>query len=223
MVINNKLNYKSALKPLDTVKYIVLHHTGTTTASANQIHDWHLKRGFNGAGYNEYIYKNGDVYIMRGDHQGAQCRGYNSVSYGICCEGNYNIERNMTKSQYSTLLNRISLAKKKFPGAKIVGHKNLVSTTCPGKYFPIQGVKNMSLCEDCKYKNNFPLPVLEHGSKGDAVTYLQLRLNRKKFKCGNVDGIFGNLTQGAVKRIQAAKKVKVDGIVGVITWNLLKK
>jgi len=223
MIITNKLKYKKPLKSLEVVKYIVLHHTGTTTASANDIHDWHLARGFDGAGYNEYVYKNGNVYIMRGDHQGAQCRGYNSISYGICCEGNYNMERKMPAKQYSTLLERVKLATKKFPGAKIVGHKNLVSTTCPGKYFPMQGVKNMSIYEDFnKYKNRYPLPVLRHGSRGDAVTYLQLRLTSKGFQCGKVDGIFGNLTQGAVKRIQSAKKETVDGIVGVITWYLLK-
>lgn len=56
---------------------------------------------------------------------------------------------------------------------------------------------------------------IKKGSRGDAVETLQKILNL------HVDGIFGPLTEEAVKEYQKANKLTVDGIVGVNTWNKL--
>ena len=56
--------------------------------------------------------------------------------------------------------------------------------------------------------------LLRFGSKGQAVKDLQQYLNDNGFNAGTVDGIFGKLTKAAVKRMQAALGVTVDGIVG---------
>ena len=52
--------------------------------------------------------------------------------------------------------------------------------------------------------------------KGDDVKWVQFQLNLK----GNnleVDGIFGSLTNTAVRNFQRAHKLTVDGIVGQAT------
>jgi peptidoglycan hydrolase-like protein with peptidoglycan-binding domain len=56
---------------------------------------------------------------------------------------------------------------------------------------------------------------LKMGSTGDNVVYLQRVLNIK------ADGQFGPITDRAVRAFQAARGLKVDGIVGPITWGRL--
>jgi hypothetical protein len=59
------------------------------------------------------------------------------------------------------------------------------------------------------------LPVLQLGSKGEDVEYVQLLLF--------VDGIFGKVTEQAVKDFQKSEGLTVDGIVGPNTWKALLK
>lgn len=65
-------------------------------------------------------------------------------------------------------------------------------------------------------------PVLmKIGIKGEAVKGLQTRLNENLFDAGIADGIFGPMTDKAVKGFQKAKALGVDGIVGPITRGAL--
>ena len=56
---------------------------------------------------------------------------------------------------------------------------------------------------------------LKKGSRGIDVKYLQQELGIK------VDGIFGNATHQAVRDFQKKNRLKVDGIVGPVTWSKL--
>jgi peptidoglycan hydrolase-like protein with peptidoglycan-binding domain len=58
------------------------------------------------------------------------------------------------------------------------------------------------------------------GSRGEAVSALQKALNARGSTLA-VDGIFGPLTQGAVRNYQQTRGLGVDGIVGPQTWNAL--
>ena len=62
---------------------------------------------------------------------------------------------------------------------------------------------------------------LKKGSVGECVYMLQEKLNILGFECGNPDGIFGSKTRDAVKAYQKSKKMTVDGIVGIKTWNAI--
>lgn len=55
--------------------------------------------------------------------------------------------------------------------------------------------------------------LLTRGSSGEAVRQLQTELQKRGYKI-NADGRYGPKTQNAVRRFQAAKGAKVDGIVG---------
>ena len=59
-------------------------------------------------------------------------------------------------------------------------------------------------------------PVLRRGSRGEAVKTVQRCLDLDL-----VDGIFGPVTERAVKGFQATERIRVDGIVGANTWGKL--
>ena len=65
------------------------------------------------------------------------------------------------------------------------------------------------------------LPVLRRGSEGQAVTRLQALLNVATQAGLAEDGIFGPLTEAAVRNFQTSRHLLVDGIVGPQTWTAL--
>jgi len=210
------LQFKNALLPLQpqNVQYIIIHHIASVKATPEQIHQWHITNGWSGAGYNEYITKDGNVHIFRGDNIGAHCadskNNYNPISYGIACEGNYDIEKTMPQIQINSLLSRIRFNQLKYKNATIVPHKKLTATTCPGKYFPWEDVIA-----------NFKHIHLSFGSKNEKVKKAQLVLNEKGFNCGEADGIFGAKTKTAVINFQKANKLPIDGVINDIVWKKL--
>lgn len=62
---------------------------------------------------------------------------------------------------------------------------------------------------------------LERGSEGPEVADLQERLIELRFKPGEVDGVFGVLTESAVKMFQVSVDEEADGIVGQVTQEKL--
>jgi hypothetical protein len=140
-IVKSDFQYRTALTPLNSsdIKYLIIHHVGADI-SPEEIHQTDLDNGWYGASFNEYIRKNGDVCILRGDNVGAHCINYNSISYGICCEGDYDTEQNMPQAQFDSLIERLKFHQSRFSYAKIVGHGELTSTSCPGSYFPLQNV-----------------------------------------------------------------------------------
>ena len=138
-IVKTNFSYTNPLTPLvlDDIKYIILHHAEATIASPEDIHRWHLDNGWAGFGYNEYIRKDGIVYIGRGDFVGAQCQNYNSSSYGICCEGNFEQEM-MNPVQLRVLIERIKYHKTRFKNYNCTApHSQFCDTACPGKLFPL--------------------------------------------------------------------------------------
>jgi N-acetylmuramoyl-L-alanine amidase len=64
-------------------------------------------------------------------------------------------------------------------------------------------------------------PTIRNGSRGDAVREAQHLLNRHISAGLTTDGIFGNLTDAAVRQFQIERGLAVDGIIGPITWSRL--
>ena len=71
------------------------------------------------------------------------------------------------------------------------------------------------------YAKLFTECLLKDGSRGELVKALQTRLNEQGYGAGNADGIFGSNTEQAVKALQSAAEITVDGKVGKNTWTVL--
>ena len=66
------------------------------------------------------------------------------------------------------------------------------------------------------------MKTLSKGSKGEAVSKLQLMLNALGFDCGEVDGSYGAKTVAAVKAFQEKYGLLIDGIYGKSTAAMLE-
>ncbi|HHX22521.1 MAG: peptidoglycan-binding domain-containing protein [Tepidanaerobacteraceae bacterium] len=65
--------------------------------------------------------------------------------------------------------------------------------------------------------------ILYEGLQGEDVRELQSALESLGYDVGPIDGIFGPLTERAVKRFQKDNGLVVDGIVGQETFAALEK
>jgi len=70
---------------------------------------------------------------------------------------------------------------------------------------------------------NISLNLLKNNVQSNQVKTIQILLNYKIKANLAVDGVFGSKTYAAVSKFQDNNKIKVDGIVGIETWNVLLK
>ena len=123
--------------------YIVLHHAAAVTCSARDIDNWHKDNGWAGIGYHYFVRKNGKIYAGRPEWAtGSHVLNMNHRSLGICAEGNYDREQEMPQSQKDSIIKLIKDIRTRYPNAKIVGHKDIGSSDCPGRYYPLNYFKN---------------------------------------------------------------------------------
>ncbi len=113
--------------------WIVIHCSATVATcdiGVATIRDWHKQRGFKDIGYNFVIRRNGKVEVGRQqDEVGAHVEGFNSRSVGVCLVGGIapggKPENNFTPEQFKSLAELLSKLLKDYPGAKVVGHRDL--------------------------------------------------------------------------------------------------
>ncbi|MCT7950182.1 peptidoglycan-binding protein [Ancylothrix sp. C2] len=67
------------------------------------------------------------------------------------------------------------------------------------------------------------VPVLRLGSTGNAVRTIQDVLKEAGFYYGQIDGVFGPVTEAAVRNLQHSFNLIQDGIVGPRTWWALSR
>ena len=140
-VTDTGIKFNGDLANRTATNRIIVHHTGPGDASTDPdtktIDEWHKKNGWAGIGYHFVIRKNGS--IERGRPEGAigsHAQGANSDSIGIHVGGNFE-EFEPTAKQIESLIKLMQdlCAKYKIPADRkhIIGHKEVCSTSCPGK------------------------------------------------------------------------------------------
>jgi len=135
-VVEVTYNWAHALTRRSRTTLLVLHHEAGSGSTPQQIHAYHLSKGWSGIAYHYYIRKNGTIYRGRSENMiGGHCLGYNSVSIGICFEGNFEIET-MGPEQINAGWELIEDILRRYPGISVRRHKDLNQTSCPGTNFP---------------------------------------------------------------------------------------
>ncbi|MGG3278849.1 N-acetylmuramoyl-L-alanine amidase [Paenibacillus solani] len=141
-IVNPGLKFRYALDPPPSkVAYLVQHHMAHKTWGIHEVHDFHKNsKGWNGIGYNWWVGFDGTIYEGRGFHYGAGVEGHNHDSLHIGYQGDFT-QQQMTDAQLAAGIALNAWLLGKYPSAKIVGHKELASTACPGQYFRMDELK----------------------------------------------------------------------------------
>lgn len=125
------------------VTHIVVHYTATfadQNITRDDVAKMHKARGWRDIGYHWFIRRDGTVEEGRPESRvGAHVGGQNTGKIGICCAGgldratgpNKGVD-NRTPAQIDAQIKLIRECLKRHPGAKVVGHRDLAPTQCPG-------------------------------------------------------------------------------------------
>ena len=143
-IVSPEWKWAAALAPAGETEYIVVHHAAAE-GPAEAVHAAHLGRGWSGIGYHFYVRLDGTVYAGRPlGTIGAHTAGYNSRSVGVCFEGNFEL-RTMPTEQLAAGRELLAYLRGLYPKARVVRHKDLDATACPGKNFPFEAMTGGAL------------------------------------------------------------------------------
>lgn len=221
----NEVDYqwKGTLIKRNKTEMIVLHHAAAKSCTVQDVHCWHLSRGWSGIGYNYFVKKDGQIYRGRPeDVVGAHATNYNSKSIGICFEGDFMVDT-MPKAQLEAGKELVAYLKDKYKITNVKGHRDLMSTSCPGSRFPFDEIAN------AKQTENLVL-AFQKAAQADGYKFA-------KYGC---DGIYGNETSQAMQKCVVKKRdtyqyknctklvqrllgIKQDGLCGSQTANAIRE
>ena len=141
-IIEKTYKWNGKLSNRKTTNRIILHHAEAKSCTADDIHQWHLKKGWSGIGYHFLVRKDGTIYQGRPEGVvGSHAKGSNSDSIGICFEGSYMTET-MNQTQINAGRELVAYLKKKYGITTVQKHKDVCSTNCPGTNFPFDAIVN---------------------------------------------------------------------------------
>lgn len=139
-VIEAQLKFAGDFVERQKTAYVVLHHAATSRCTIQDIHRWHLARGWIGCGYHYFVSKLGDIYRGRPeDVMGAHAESHNDHTIGICAEGDFEKET-MPTPQKEAIIALIKDISTRYPGLAIKGHRDLNATLCPGQHYPFNEI-----------------------------------------------------------------------------------
>lgn len=124
-------------KRASTQRVVVHHSVSAPMTTAEQIHGWHLAKGWAGIGYHFVITGDGTIYIGRPiDTIGAHTFNGNMDSIGVCLCGNFE-EYAPAEVQIAALVSVVEYAGTLYGEGLITQrHGELNATACPGRLFP---------------------------------------------------------------------------------------
>ncbi len=183
---NLKWNGKLQTLYLAKVEHIMIHHTAHSTWDIYDVHNYHKTgNGWVGIGYNFFIDTLGQVWEGRGLHIGAGATGYNYNSLHICFAGNFE-NTNPTKKQIESGKELVKYLLSLCPkNVKIIGHRDIGKTACPGKNFPLDEFKNImegNVMEE--FKDGQELEALEY-----LVKHCRIDTDKKQYWSNSIEMI----------------------------------
>ncbi len=136
-IVETNLQFKRTPTRRSRTNRIIIHHSASADVSAATIHQWHLNQGWLGIGYHYVIRSNGMIERGRpensiGSHSGPSGNG---DSIGIVLAGNFQTSI-PTVAQMKSLVELIKDLRSRYGNLKVIGHKDVMATACPGARFP---------------------------------------------------------------------------------------
>lgn len=119
---------------------IIVHCSATAEGRQFTVADidrWHRERGFRKIGYHYVIYLDGSVHAGRSESEtGAYCLEHNARSIGVCYIGGCAADGRTPKDtrtpqQKAALAALLRDLRRRYPGAKIHGHRDFAAKACP--------------------------------------------------------------------------------------------
>jgi hypothetical protein len=117
------------------ITHIVVHHSASPAdTDVEEIRRWHMERGFSDIGYHKIITNDGLIHTCRPENiVPASVKGKNKGTVAVCLTGNF--EKYLpTEFQLIALELQILEWKVVHPNAKVVGHRDLGASECPGAF-----------------------------------------------------------------------------------------
>jgi N-acetylmuramoyl-L-alanine amidase len=224
-------------RTLSAIKNIAIHHSATTTGSAESFARYHVNSlDWPGIAYHYVVDKDGvinhchDLEVIS-YHVGNS----NSRAIGICMVGDFrtqqltDIQKRATQNLVISLLEVLAIevddvwGHQEFPGYEWKPCPSINMENFRTELLSISQKGDLPIYKSVSYvSGNRKRTYLSYGDQGDDIKALQERLAELNFKPGVIDGIFGKVTEDAVIRFQKAANLRVDGIVGPQTRDALK-
>ncbi|MEQ8168737.1 MAG: transglycosylase SLT domain-containing protein [Candidatus Eremiobacterota bacterium] len=181
MDLSQYYNQMSEL-PVEDIKYLVIHHSATNPdLDIEDLHREHLANGWLCIGYHVVIKKDGTIQYGRPmDSVGAQVEGFNSCSLGVCLIGYFHKDSinkgqwpdKPTDAQLKSLVEVLVNWKRKIPHeVKIVGHRELNPTACPGDGFTHLMLDGIAKKVDAILEGEKPITITHSDKKYNELVY----------------------------------------------------
>lgn len=212
MKINETNLSFGSLSKRGSTSRIILHHAEATSCTPEQIHQWHLANGWSGAGYHFLVRKDGTVYALRPEWAvGAHASGANSDSLGVCFEGRYQSEE-MPQAQIDAGRELVAHLKGKYGVSKVLRHKDVCSTDCPGANFPFDAIASGAAGTAASKPATAPSAKPATGGQ-QWIRDLQAECNAQGFSNQKVDGIAGPNTLAGCPTLRQGAKGNITKIM----------
>jgi len=124
---------------LDNIYYIVLHHSASTSANVHDVANFHINsRNWPGIAYHLFRDTDGTLYQVNDLETKSYHAGeYNRTSIGICIAGDFELINSNIKEIEKDITTMINWTQSKInKQLKVVYHRDVRQTLCPGTYFP---------------------------------------------------------------------------------------
>lgn len=118
---------------------IIVHCSATREGldfGADDIRQWHVKRGWRDIGYHYVVRLDGTIERGRPlEEVGAHAKGHNTHSIGVCYIGGLDDQADpkdtRTSEQYDSLMVLVATLLRMFPGSEAIGHRDVANRACP--------------------------------------------------------------------------------------------
>lgn len=132
------ITFKGTLTNRSKTNRIIVHHSASDPMTTpEQIHGWHLAKGWSGIGYHFVIQGDGAVWTGRPIGTiGAHAYNFNTDSVGICVCGDFTTAQ-PSEAQMVSLVDLIKYIKEYYQtDLTVQRHRDVNATACPGNSFP---------------------------------------------------------------------------------------